>query len=236
MADTATTHQDYLLSYERWLEDGVELLNGFTDPTFQGTKLRFLRHIQQDKMFVAARTGNVTAIGQHDSGNINPLLNNGPKTIMGKVVGTGSTPVTPGALAPTKDAVKKFKADVEDLYNNFLGLKDKDIIAILGKPGGTTILRGVAKKARVASAESIGTEDMDMVFFADIRTGIKEADRGTKLAAAMSEKLADNDSEEPAEEEEEAPVAKKAVPKKAVVTKKAAPAKRAAVLDDDDIA
>jgi len=229
MADIASTHQDYLLSLERWLDDGIELMNGFTDVTFQGTKMRFLKHIQQDKMFISARTGNVTAIGLHDSGGTNPLLGNGPKKIMGKVVGESSAPVTKAALAPKKDAVKKFQADVDDLYNGFLGLKDRDIIAIIGKPGGTTILRGVAKKARVATAESIGTEDMDMAFFADIRAGIKEQAMGRQLAAVLDEKLADNEAgEEEGTEEEEA-----SAPVKKVAPKKAAP-KKAALLDDED--
>lgn len=226
------THHDNYLEIERWCDDGLELLAGMNDPTFASIKMRFLKHIHQDKNFIAARTGNITAIGMHDSGETNPLLNNGPKRIMGKVVGQSAPPVTAASLTPAKDDTRKFKADVNDLYNGFLGLKDADVIAILSKPGGSMLLRGVAKKAHVPNFDSIGTEDMDISFFADIRAGIKDNAKGKALTASLEDKLADNEAEEE-ETEEMVPTPKKAAAKKAVAPKKAA-AKKADLLDDDD--
>lgn len=232
--DIASIHQDYLLSYERWLQDGRQLLETFTEPTFQGTKLRFLRHIAQDELFVAARTGNVTAIGNHDTGGPgNPLLANGPKMIMGKIVGNSSAPITAEALTPKKDVAKKFKSDVQDLYNGFLNLKDNDISAIISKPGGYVLLRGVAKMVGLPNAESIDSADMDSAFFADIRQGIKQNEKGKQLSKTLNAKLEENDAIENEDAEEEEVAVKKAAPVKKAAVKKAAPAKKP-VLDDDD--
>jgi len=210
-----TTHQDNLLELERRFQDDLDFINSIKDPTFTGVKLRFGKHLIQDLNFLKALTNNVTAINALEGSDTkNPLLvvHDGPKHIMGKLVGTGRVPVTDDTLLPTKSDTAKFANKVSDLYNGYLGLKDSDVLAILNKPGGETLLRGVAKKAGVANWESIDAGDIDFSFFADIREGIKDQAAGKLLNADIEDKLAEDD--------EEKPVAKKAVAKKAVAKKK----------------
>lgn len=229
-------HLDNLLEVERHLQELQDFITSIKDATFGHVKLRIGGHIQQDMRWIAAQTGNVTAI---EGGTTTDLLKQeGPKKIMGKEVGSDRAPVTAGMVAPGKKEKEKFAANVTDLYNGFLGLKDKDVFAIMSKPGGDTLVRGVAKKAGVAGWDSRDTSEIDITFFADIRDGIKANAKISALSEDINKKLADEDETE--EEEETAPkkksAAKKSAPiKKAVASKKSAAKKSAAsILDEEE--
>lgn len=234
-----SNHQDNILELMRMLQAQQDFINSVQDPTFGYIKHRLNQHISQDLNWLAMITGNPAIhanAGQSGDGN-NPLLN-APVVhkIMGKEVGGGRRPVTSAMLNPSKDDTAKFVSQVNDLYKGFLALKDRDIINIIGKPGGIPLIRGVAKKAGVPDWEARDSSEIDVAFFADIRAGIKQNDLSNELNASIDAQLKAVDEVEYAEaEEEEAPALKKAVaPKKSVSKKAVAPNKSVQFNDEDD--
>jgi hypothetical protein len=110
------------------------------------------------------------------------------------------------------------------------------VLAIIGKPGGVALLRGVAKKAFVKEWDTLDDSDIDVSFFADIRDGIKANAKAAKLNEDINKKLADDNVEvnsEDADEEDtdEYSAPKKSAPKKSA-PKKSAPKK--STLDAED--
>lgn len=189
-----TTHQDNLLELSRHLEECLSFVNSVSDPTFGGIKMRMRKHLQQDIAFISVQTGNVVNIVSHDELlSTNPLIGtNVVHKIMGKEVGKSRRPINEKKLTikPTDQA--RFQTNVESLYKGFLSLKDKDVIETLSEKGNDIVLRGVAKMAGVKDWE---TCELDVVLFADIRSGIKAKAQGK---SAIESTL---DSEEESEEE-----------------------------------
>lgn len=222
------SHQDNLLELGRKLQEVQDFVNNVKDPLFGSVRLRMNQHLLQDINWVSTMTGNASALGAAVADGTNPLLAHHltEKRIMGKLVGDGRAPVTADTLIPSNDEKAKFGAKVNDLYNSFLGLKDKDIIAIAGKPGGGTVIRGVAKKAGLPNWDSIDSSELDLSFFADIRAAIKEQNLGAKLNADIAGKLDEEDAAN------EAPAPKTVTAKKSAMPKKVAAKKP--VFDDDD--
>jgi hypothetical protein len=233
--------QDFYLEVERQLEDLYNFIHEthVKQPTTGGLATRLKQHLMQDIRYVKALTGNVTNITNTASGiagsMTNPLVHSEPasKNIMGiDLTGRGVHPVTKKDLTPKKDEAAKFKSDVKDLYAGFLGMKDKDLLNIVSKPGGETLIRGVAKTAGVLDYASRDSSEIDFAFFADIRAAITNKAKGDALNAALDTEteteaepnLLDVVDEAPETEVEPAPTPKK----------KAAGKKNLLADDDDD--
>lgn len=215
------THQDNILELERLLEDVLDYVDNVKDDTFGAIRLRLKRHLLQDLNFLRAQSGNVTAITAAQDDNKRDEMFSGEKFIMGRPINT-IQPVTPEILTPTKANTIKFANEVADLYNGFAGLKDKDLIAILNKPKGETLLRGVAKKANVHNWDSIEASDIDVMFLADIREAIKQQVRGEELNAAIDGKIAITD------------VAQAPKPRKKAAVRKVIAEEAEEILDEED--
>ena len=203
---------DNLLETQRMLEEVNDFLDSIKEPTFGHVKMRLKKHLQQDINWIAAMTGNVANIGRFETSDENPLLKNSSKKevvhkIMGQPVGANRQPISKVATTPKRDEKAAFKNNVEGMYKAFLSLKDKDIIEILDKPKGETLVRGVAKLAGIKDWESC---EVDVVLFADIREAIRtnalmkksEEQVETSFQLETGEKLNENESEETFEEEE----------------------------------
>jgi len=205
-------HVDNLLELTRLLQAVTDFLNSVQEPTFGYVKLRVGPHIQQDLRWISVQTGGgMMTPGQSTTvSTAQALFDETPKTIMGRPI--NNTPITPAVVTPSKDEHKKFAANVADLYNGFIGMKDKDIASLLNKTGGTALIRGVAKKAGVSGYDTIDAVDMNVEFFAEIRAGIKENAKFTALNTTVENKLIAN--EEDAEDEDEVPAPVKQAPKK----------------------
>jgi hypothetical protein len=223
----SATHNDNISELLRKFEDISDFLQSVNDPTFNHVKLRIMGHVMQDTAWLRMLSGNVQQFGPTGGGNSNPLVtnNSGEKMIMGMPVGGVRAPITKETLKPSVDDTKKFTAKVVDLYAAFPSMKDRDLTAILNKPDGEAVIRGVAKKAGVRAWEE---GEVGFAFFGDIRQAMSSQAKGKAMNDALESKLAaneaDNDQEDADEadetnEEETAPVVKKAVPKKVVKKK-----------------
>lgn len=233
-----STHQDNILELMRMLQQQQDFVNSVKDPTFGYIRNRLNQHVSQDLAWLAMITGNptISANSGRESTTDNPLLNTTVvHKIMGKEVGGSRRPVTSAMLTPSKDDTARFVAQVNDLYAGFLALKDRDIISIVGKPGGIALIRGVAKKAGLADWEARDSSEIDVAFFADIRSGIRQNNISSELNASIDAELQHVDAvEDTDDEEQEAVIPKKAASKKSATPKKTAATKKEAPKFDDE--
>jgi hypothetical protein len=187
MTTNFTDLQDVYLEMERRLQDDVDfcrLMMGKM-PTFQGEALRLIQHLDQDLRRLKFLTANQTNIAASVSSTKNPLVHqvigNPEKNIMGKKVGESRKPITPQALAPTKNKQAEFEAKVGDLYAGFAGLSNQDVANIISKPQGETVLRGVAKRAGVSDYASRDSSELNFGFFDLVREAIAEKESAQLL-------------------------------------------------------
>lgn len=198
----AVLHQDNLLELERMLRDVQEFVNSVKDPTFGGVRLRMNKHLNQDILWLTAMNGNVNNISSHaTSEHTNPLLGNSePKKIMGRIVGEARQPIEEKQLRVQPSEKQKFSEDVNSMYKAFLSLKDKDVIATFSKPGGETLVRGVAKLAGIKDWQNC---ECDVVLFADIREAIRTKAKSDALNEEIDSQLENNNGGSANTQEEE---------------------------------
>lgn len=168
-------------------------------PTFQGEAMRLMQHLDQDLRRLKFLTSNQTNIAASVSGAGNPLvhqvINNPSKNIMGKPVGESRKPITAKTLAPTANKQAEFAAKVQDLYRGFAGLSNQDIANIISRPGGDTLLRGVAKRANLLDYNSRDSSELNFGYFDTIREAIAEREAGTALLETVEADISAEDAE-----------------------------------------
>ncbi len=164
------SHSDFLLEIDRHLEALEEMIRANKNAKAGGVKLRFLKHIQQDRSWIRVQTNQSGANVDDMSERANPLLGGGRKSVMGYDI-EERKPVTNKRLAPNRNEKLKFEDNVNGLLKAFPSLRDSDIIADLTKPGFDSLVRGVAKMVGIKDWEGA---EMDVELWADIRESIRD--------------------------------------------------------------
>ena len=136
-------------------------------------KIRVTNALRQQQNFINALIGTtMTTHGKEDSG---PLTH-----IMGIPI-EYRQPVTKEQLQPTNAERDKFLADRDNLYNQFLELKNEKIFSYWKQPGGDAVVRAVAKKAGI---ENYADAKVNDIFVNNIRKAIKA---GADLAQSLKD-------------------------------------------------
>ena len=150
--------------------DEAELL----PPDLSAIKIRVTNRLQQEQNFINGLIGAaMTTHGKEESG---PVTH-----IMGELVAYRQ-PIAREQLEPTNMEREQFLSGRDNLYNQFLTLKNDKIFSFWKQPGNDAVLRAVAKKAGV---ENYADAKVNDIFVNAIRKAIQaEADLNKSLEDA----------------------------------------------------
>lgn len=143
-------------------------------PEMGAIKIRTQNTVRQTQNFINGLLGG--AMATHEQAEAPPIT-----SILGVAVNRPQ-PVTPAMLQPDQMEKDKFLQDRDNLYDQFLRLKNDSLYSKMRQPNGEAVIRAVAKKAGI---ENYADAKLNDLFFNKIREAMKaENDLAQSLAEA----------------------------------------------------